>query len=82
MGGCCTANEKAKPSKNKLVREGIVMEDRKDTLQQMQIQLRKKVIKKEPVKINEILYLKPEECLRWVSSKSNLNQHKNFIKLL
>lgn len=82
MGGCCTANEKVKNSKNKAAKDGISIEDRKDTMQQMQIQLRKKVMKRDPVKINEILYMKPEECLRWISSRSNQNQHKNFIKLL
>ena len=39
-------------------------------------------MKKEPLKINEILYMKPEESLRWINSRSNTNQHKNFIKLL
>jgi len=44
------------------------------------------IIKKAPPLVDDILYLKPQEVLSWISSASSLGQgqqlHKKFIELL
>ena len=68
MGGCCaqtTNNKKGKKSKNTSDQGS-----KDESMQKANLTLRKKVMKREPPKIDDILYLKPQEIIRWVNSAS------------
>jgi len=48
----------------------------------VKLALRKKVMKREPPKVDEILFMQPEEVLKMVGSSSTPLQHKSFTDLL
>ena len=78
MGCCAQTNQKKDKKRQEPGRERL------DTFQQASVTLRRRVIKKEPPRFDEIIYTKPKELLRWINqaSRNNTDSHKKFINLI
>mmetsp|Transcript_14986 Transcript_14986/g.23199 ORF Transcript_14986/g.23199 Transcript_14986/m.23199 type:complete len:221 (+) Transcript_14986:17-679(+) len=77
MGGCCTQTTKGPKKKY----DGGPNKERSGTLEKVGLTMRKVILKKTAPKVDEILYMHPEEVLQWINS-STVNQKKEHLKFI
>ena len=81
MGGCFAQNksQKLNPKGDKLKQPSF---ERRDTIQEAGVVLRKKVVRAEPARVDEVLYMRPVEVLRMLGPGTKKEEHQRFVSLL
>lgn len=79
--GCCAQTTNKKKDNRK--RQDPARE-RLDSIAQADVTLRRRVLKREPPRFDEMIYMKPQEVLRWINraSRNNKESHKKFVNLI